>query len=41
MYSIATADMAYTYYIVFWKLLISGLEFNDIKPKYCLYVTNK
>jgi len=41
MYSIATADIGYTYYLLFAKLLKDGISFTDLRPKYWLYVTNK
>ncbi|KAF8901215.1 hypothetical protein CPB84DRAFT_1846968 [Gymnopilus junonius] len=40
MFALATADIAYTYYIFFNKLLKTGLSFMDVRPKYWLYVTN-
>lgn len=40
MFSIATADIAYTYYLVFGKLFTGGVDFEDLRPKYWLYVTN-
>ncbi|PPQ75571.1 hypothetical protein CVT26_012376 [Gymnopilus dilepis] len=40
MFAIATADIAYTYFIFFRKLLRGGLSFTDVRPKYWLYVTN-
>jgi len=40
MFAIATADIAYTYYQVFDNLFERGVSFNDLRPKYWLYVTN-
>ncbi|KAF8154577.1 hypothetical protein B0H34DRAFT_529383 [Crassisporium funariophilum] len=40
MFGLATADIVYTYYLVFDKLLVGGIGFNDLRPKYWLYVTN-
>ncbi|KAF8816460.1 hypothetical protein BYT27DRAFT_7184006 [Phlegmacium glaucopus] len=40
MFSIATADIIYTYYLVFDKLFNGGVSFDDLRPKYWLYVTN-
>jgi len=40
MFTIATADIIYTYYLVFAKLFKLGLSFTDLRPKYWLYVTN-
>lgn len=41
MFSVATADIIYTYFQVFHKLFERGVSFNDLRPKYWLYVTNK
>lgn len=41
MFTIATSDVIYTYYLVFVKLFKVGLSFNDLRPKYWFYVTNK
>jgi hypothetical protein len=41
MFTIATTDIIYTYYLIFTKLFIGGLSFTDLRPKYWLYVTNK
>ena len=41
MFTIATSDIIYTYYLVFYKLFRSGVSFNDLRPKYWFYVTNK
>lgn len=41
MFTIATTDIMYTYYLVFVKLFNVGLSFNDLRPKYWFYVTNK
>lgn len=40
MFAIATADIAYTYYQVFHNLFERGITFNEVRPKYWLYVTN-
>jgi len=40
MFTIATADIIYTYYLIFTKLFKVGLSFTDLRPKYWLYVTN-
>uniref|UniRef100_A0A8H7XT79 Uncharacterized protein n=1 Tax=Psilocybe cubensis TaxID=181762 RepID=A0A8H7XT79_PSICU len=40
MFAIASADIIYTYYILFCKALKGGLTFNHLKPKYLMYVTN-
>lgn len=41
MFTIATSDIMYTHYLVFSKLLKGGVSFNDLRPKYWFYVTNK
>lgn len=41
MFVVATTDIIYTYYLVFGKLFIGGVSFDDLRPKYWLYVTNK
>jgi len=42
MFSFATGDIAYTYYLVFGKLMKgSSIEFEDLRPKFWLYITNK
>ncbi|KAF9531303.1 hypothetical protein CPB83DRAFT_848813 [Crepidotus variabilis] len=40
MYLIASGDIAYTYYLLFGKLLKGGASFENVRPKYWLYVTN-
>lgn len=40
MFSLATTDIVYTYYILFGKLFKGGLTFTDLRPKYWFYVTN-
>lgn len=41
MYSLATADMAYTLWLLFDKLLNLDLSYQDLRLKFWLYVTNK
>lgn len=42
MFALATADIAYTYYLIFGKLMKgSSIEFIDLMPKFWLYITNK
>jgi len=41
MFALATADIAYTYYLIFGKLLQGTLGLNELRPKFWLYVTNK
>lgn len=41
MFAIATADICYTLYLLFQRLLDGALTFRDMRPKYWLYVTNK
>ncbi|EAU86912.1 hypothetical protein CC1G_10803 [Coprinopsis cinerea okayama7 len=40
MFALATADMTYTFYIFFSKILSGGLTFNTLYPKYVMFVTN-
>jgi len=40
MFTIATTDIIYTYYLIFAKLFKVGLSFTDLRPKYWFYVTN-
>lgn len=41
MFSLATADIIYTYHLVFNRLLPRRLTFTELFPKYMLFVTNK
>ncbi|KIK03242.1 hypothetical protein K443DRAFT_131477 [Laccaria amethystina LaAM-08-1] len=40
MFSLATADIIYTYHLVFNRLLARRLTFTELFPKYMLFVTN-
>lgn len=40
MFSLASADIGYTYYLVFGKLLEGTLSFRSLYPKYVMFVTN-
>lgn len=40
MFFLATADIIYTYHLVFNKLLANKLTFAELFPKYMLFVTN-
>ncbi|PPQ89304.1 hypothetical protein CVT25_000371 [Psilocybe cyanescens] len=40
MFAIASADMIYTYYVLFCRVLKGGLKFDHLKPKYLMYVSN-
>ncbi|RDB26752.1 hypothetical protein Hypma_005370 [Hypsizygus marmoreus] len=40
MFSIATADMGYTYYLLFGNLFKHGLTYGSLRPIYIMYVTN-
>lgn len=40
MFTVATTDMVYTYYLIFAKLFKGGLSFTELRPKYWFYVTN-
>ncbi|KAG6831540.1 hypothetical protein H0H92_009459 [Tricholoma furcatifolium] len=40
LFSIASADAAYTVNILFGKLFKKGLEYEDLRPKYVMYVVN-
>jgi hypothetical protein len=40
MFGLATADIGYTYYLVFGKLLEGTLSFRSLYPKYVMFVTN-
>jgi hypothetical protein len=37
----ATADIAYTFYLMLAKILGPGLTYGELHPKYVLYVTTK
>jgi len=41
MFALASADIAYTYYLIFGKLTKGTLGIKDLRPKFWLYVTNK
>lgn len=42
MFSMATADVIYTWYLLFGKALtLGGLTWSDLRPRYVLYVTTK
>jgi hypothetical protein len=41
MYALATADMAYTLWLLFGKLLKLDLSYQALRWKFWLYVTNK
>ena len=41
MFSLASADITYTYYLIFGKIMKGNLEIKDLMPKFWLYVTNK
>ena len=41
MFALATADIAYTYYLLFGKIMQGNLGLNELRPKFWLYVTNK
>lgn len=41
MFTIATTDIIYTYFLVFNKIFKTGISFDDLRPKYWLYVTNR
>ncbi|TFK37130.1 hypothetical protein BDQ12DRAFT_222783 [Crucibulum laeve] len=40
MFALATADIGYTYFLVFNKLLGNGLNWRALYPKYIMYVSN-
>jgi len=40
MFAIATSDMIYTHYLIFFKLFRIGVSFDDLRPKYWFYVAN-
>lgn len=40
MYSLATVDMGYTLWLLFGKLLKLDLDYQSVRPKFWLYVTN-
>jgi len=40
MFSLASADIGYTYYLVFVKLMQGDLNFKLLYPKYVMFVTN-
>ena len=40
MFALASADIGYTYYLVFGKLLGGDLTFEALYPKYVMFVTN-
>ncbi|KAG6911029.1 hypothetical protein DXG01_005445 [Tephrocybe rancida] len=40
MFGIATADVGYTLNLLFRKLLVQGLEYEELRPKYIMYVAN-
>ncbi|KAF6760449.1 hypothetical protein DFP72DRAFT_843360 [Ephemerocybe angulata] len=40
MFSLASADVGYTYFLVFGKLLSGQLTFRSLYPKYVMFVTN-
>lgn len=41
LFAIATADISYTFYLLFKKILGLGLTDRDVNPKFMLYVTTK
>lgn len=41
MFIIVSADIIYTFYLMFVRIMELGLTFGDLRPKYVLYVTTK
>jgi len=41
LYILASADIAYTMWLVFGKLLKGDVPYADLRVKYWLYVTNR
>ncbi|KAG5734803.1 hypothetical protein E4T56_gene736 [Termitomyces sp. T112] len=40
MFGITSADVVYTLDLLFKKLLVKGLEYEELRPKYIMYVVN-
>ncbi|KNZ73284.1 hypothetical protein J132_08054 [Termitomyces sp. J132] len=40
MFGITSADVVYTLDLLFKKLLVEGLEYEELRPKYIMYVVN-
>jgi hypothetical protein len=42
MFALASADIGYTYYLIFGKLMKgSSIQFKALRPKFWMYITNK